>query len=405
MAAVACLTAGFAVPAGASWGASHTGAAWGRATSLPPAPAPSASVSGDTVELSWPPASLADGTAPSGYRVTRYAADGTASGTAGSCAHGSGSLSCSDSPVPPGTWTYRLQVGLAGWLGPTGPASEPVVVADPGAGLDVTAPTISALVVAKAEGGAAGFVRKGGGYHVYAAAADGGSGATGVSTVHADVRAVTPGTTAAPLSPGMFVVDGKAYGYRSALLQAATTLVDGVRDVSVTAADLAGNRSTSSATVVVDSTPPMAIDVQAVNGGVAGRPDGADRLIFTYSEPVDAPSIITGWDGSTTTVAVRVVRTGGSSVFDVWNLDSTPVRIGTVTSAQRYTAGSVIFHPSQLVRTGNTLVLTLGPPDGSTTAGSADTLRWTPAAGAVDRAGNALPTTARNETGPVDIDF
>ena len=51
------------------------------------------------------------------------------------------------------------------------------------------------------------------------------------------------------------------------------------------------------------------------------------------------------------------------------------------------------------------LVLTFGAPDGGTSSGAADTLRWTPAAGTVDRAGNALPTTARNETGPVDVDF
>jgi hypothetical protein len=47
----------------------------------------------------------------------------------------------------------------------------------------------------------------------------------------------------------------------------------------------------------------------------------------------------------------------------------------------------------------------IGSPSCNHSEGSSATLTYVPTAGPTDRAGNALPTTALNETGTADRDF
>jgi hypothetical protein len=62
--------------------------------------------------------------------------------------------------------------------------------------------------------------------------------------------------------------------------------------------------------------------------------------------------------------------------------------------------------PSTMVRSGNSITITLGTQSGpGTTAGGNGTMAWTPSASATDRAGNPTSTTARNETGTADREF
>jgi hypothetical protein len=59
-----------------------------------------------------------------------------------------------------------------------------------------------------------------------------------------------------------------------------------------------------------------------------------------------------------------------------------------------------------MVLSGSTITVTLGTP--SVTAGTASgngTMKWAPSSSVTDRAGNAMSTTAVNETGTVDKDF
>ena len=69
-------------------------------------------------------------------------------------------------------------------------------------------------------GGVGGFIKKGGTYYVYANVTDTGNPASGVSTVNANVSAITSGSTAATLTAGTFTVDGVSYNRRSASLTA-----------------------------------------------------------------------------------------------------------------------------------------------------------------------------------------
>lgn len=61
--------------------------------------------------------------------------------------------------------------------------------------------------------------------------------------------------------------------------------------------------------------------------------------------------------------------------------------------------------PSSMVRSGNAITITLGTQSGTTATLGNLQLTWTPVTGPYDRAGNALPTTARNEAGTSARDF
>ena len=60
--------------------------------------------------------------------------------------------------------------------------------------------------------------------------------------------------------------------------------------------------------MVVDNTAPTASTVQTANkaGGIAGRPEIGDTITFTFSEPIDPKSVLSGWTGAATSAVVRI---------------------------------------------------------------------------------------------------
>ena len=100
---------------------------------------------------------------------------------------------------------------------------------------DFTPPAITATVAAKSLGGVTGYVRKGGGYYVYAnVAADTGNPASGIATVKTNAAELTSGQTEAALAAGTYTAGGVSYNYRSAELTATAT-VEGSKAYTVTA--------------------------------------------------------------------------------------------------------------------------------------------------------------------------
>ena len=179
---------------------------------------------------------------------------------------------------------------------------------------DFRAPSVEAGVILRSGGSVPGFVRQAGTYHVYArVAADTGDPAAGVATVTADVSAVTAAGATVPLLPGSYSVDGASYNYRSAPLAADVVLSEGARSYSVTATDGASNAATLSGLgVTVDNSPPAAADVQTANagGGTVGRAQLGDTLTLTFSEPIDPATVLSGWDGGSRNVVVRMTNGG-----------------------------------------------------------------------------------------------
>ena len=115
----------------AAWIATGTGVGGAHALSVPRANAPSGSVSGRNVTVTWPEVSLTTGAAADGYTVTRYSSAGTAEIVKASCAGTQTGLSCTENAVPPGSWTYTVSAKRALWVGAESDRSTAVSVGAP----------------------------------------------------------------------------------------------------------------------------------------------------------------------------------------------------------------------------------------------------------------------------------
>ena len=273
--------------------------------------------------------------------------------------------------------------------------------------IDTTGPVVSGAVIGKLQGGRPGFVKQGGTYHVYANVSD---PTSGVATVSANVSTVTTGSTVVALTSGAWTVDGTSYGYRSALLTASNPLTAGTKTFSITAADTVGNAGTTGGfSVTVDNTRPSPSDAQVANGGATvGKPEAGDIVTLTYSEAMEPVSILAGWDGTSTSVTVRVIQAGGQDRLQVWNAGNTaqlPVGQLRLGRADLVTA-NVAFTGSTMTLSGGVITVVLGTPSGATgTAAGTGTITWTPSATATDLAANACNAVNRTEGGAADIDF
>ncbi len=282
------------------------------------------------------------------------------------------------------------------------------------AAADWVAPTASSSVIGKSQGGVPGFIRQGGAYFVYANVGDSGGPPSGVASVTANASTITTGQSAAALTAGSFSIGGTAYNHRSAALTATASLAAATYNYGLTSKDVAANSRTQAGyTVVVDNTAPTASDVQTTNksGNTAGRPEIGDTIVFTFSEPIDASSILASWTGASTNVVVRITNAAGDplTVFNATNTAQLP--LGSVGLGRNdYVTASATFGAtgtaSTMVQSGNAITVTLGTASaGPSTASTNGTMSWTPSASAYDRAGNAETTTARSETGSADREF
>jgi hypothetical protein len=281
---------------------------------------------------------------------------------------------------------------------------------------DWVAPSVASSVIGKSQGGTAGFIHQGGAYNTYANVSDTGNPASGITSVAGNLSTITTGQTAAALSSGSFAIGGTSYNYRTGSLTANATLAAGTYTYSLTSTDGAGNsRNQSGYTVTVDNTVPTASDIQTTNksGNIAGRPDIGDTVIFTFSEPIDPNSVLSGWTGATTNVVVRIdnnIPTNDRlAVYNAANTTQLP--FGTVNLGRTdYVSANATFGvsgtASTMTQSGNAITITLGTASsGPTTAVSTGSMIWSPLATTTDRAGNAESTTARTETGTLDRDF
>jgi hypothetical protein len=170
------------------------------------------------------------------------------------------------------TYGYKSASVTAGSALADGSASFSVTASDVAANsgtmsgtatVDSTSPVVSAAVVANSSPSDAGFVKPGAAYLVYANASD----TAGLSTVTADVSALTSGQTALTLSActSSCTVGGVTYGYKSASKTAGATIPAGPTAFTVTATDKAANARASTGSVTVDTTGPTVSAVAIAN--------------------------------------------------------------------------------------------------------------------------------------------
>jgi hypothetical protein len=280
---------------------------------------------------------------------------------------------------------------------------------------DWVAPTTSSSVIAKTTAGSVGYIKQGATYYVYANVADEGNPAAGVQTVTANVSSITTLATAVSLTSGSYSVGAVSYNYRSASQTANIVLTANTYTYSITATDTGGRSATTNTwSVVVDNTAPAASNIQTANGGsIAARAEQNDTITYTFSEPIDPNTILSGWTGTSTSVVLRLNDGGGGNdtvtIFNSTN--TTQLNLGSVSLARTdYCSANLTFGAtgtaSTMVMSGNTVTVTLGTQSAAaTTAGANSTMSWTPSASAKDRADNAMPTTSKSESGGSDKEF
>jgi hypothetical protein len=149
VAGTAVLTGGVAL---AAWTIGSIGASGrGAARTLPSGPTPTVTASGTTVTVSFSQVTVGSAALGAltggGYTVQRFGSGATAQTMSGSCTStlsGPGStLSCTETSVPQGTWTYRVTPVLSGWKG--GESSGTITV-------DTTPPIVTVSSFAGASG-------------------------------------------------------------------------------------------------------------------------------------------------------------------------------------------------------------------------------------------------------------
>jgi len=117
-------------PAGASWSAGGSGTGSSKADTMPSVAQPSARVSGTSVTVQWPGASLPGAVPVAGYLITRVNATTGAPTTVGAgCAGVVAATTCTEIGVPAGSWTYSVVAVQNQWRGSPSAPSAAVSVA------------------------------------------------------------------------------------------------------------------------------------------------------------------------------------------------------------------------------------------------------------------------------------
>lgn len=190
---------------------------------------------------------------------------------------------------------------------------------------------------------------------------------------------------------------------------------DGTYDLRAILTDSDGNTTVSAVLAgrIVDNTGPSGIDVQATNGGTAGKIDPGDTIIFTYSELMDLNSILPGWDGSAPASISGTLANGSPDSLSFNGSGSQP-RIGTIELNANFmsnntavTIGASMTASTTSVGGVSRTVITMRITSGASnrTPNTAATLTWTPSASATDLAGNPMSTARVTESGSNDRDF
>ena len=189
----------------------------------------------------------------------------------------------------------------------------------------------------------------------------------------------------------------------------ASTLAQGTYTVQATQTDTSGNTGTSDAnTFTVDTRKPTAASITATNktGGTAGKIESGDTLTYTYSEPIAASSVWSGWNGADTAVHIKFAGRGNDTITVLTTADATSIKLGSVATNGDYVTTTTTFNATMAMSAdGASVIVTLGTPTNvSSSASPGRNMRWTPSAGVKDLAGNAAATTPYNQT-DTGVDF
>ena len=324
----------------AEWTSGASGAGVARSQPMPAGPTPQVSVVGRNVTVSWPSATLAGGEAVGGYRVRRLAANGTVATIGTACNTTQTGLTCTETGVAPGSWSYGVTALLGSWTGAEGVRTSATVSTPT---FTLAAPTTFSALPATVTGTIANYV--------------------GPATL--TFRLDHP-TTGLPLSasPAGVPAAGSA--------QVSVTIPAGVADGTHAIYAVGRGGDMVAATVLVDTTPPRPTALSTTNGGAtAGLAEQGDSISVTFSESLRASSLCGAWanDGTTKSltagVTVTITGDGGASSPDVLTVAA------PACGSSGFRFGSVNLGDKDFVKGGTAGTF------GAT--GTSSTITWTPA--------------------------
>jgi hypothetical protein len=109
--------------------------------------------------------------------------------------------------------------------------------------------------------------------------------------------------------------------------------------------------------------------VQTVNHGTSGKPEAGDEVLLTFAGAVNPNLILSGWDGSATSVTAHIGTYNSEDWLYVMDAsDSSWLSgLGGVDLVGNYSnAGGATFANSQMTLAGNTVTIELGTAFGNT---------------------------------------
>lgn len=117
------------IAAGAQWSTTGTGTAGAAATTMPNGATPTATARSNSVSLTWPAATFANGNPVAGYVIHRYnAVNGSQATVGAACAGVVTAVNCIEQSVPSGTWIYTDIPVQTNWTGVESQASSQVSI-------------------------------------------------------------------------------------------------------------------------------------------------------------------------------------------------------------------------------------------------------------------------------------
>ncbi|GAA3317630.1 OmpL47-type beta-barrel domain-containing protein [Arthrobacter ramosus] len=174
---------------------------------------------------------------------------------------------------------------------------------------------------------------------------------------------------------------------------------DGTHTVFYSATDVAGNVTSQTQTVKIDTTAPTVSAVTMANGGTAKTADSGDTLTIVFSTDMDAHTLCNGWDStSATQTASGTASISTGNVLTFSSPSCTAPALGSVSLGAAYNTGtSARSFTATMAWTQSTgdLVITFTSNGSGGTAGtglSPASPVYTPAPGAADKAGNPVGT-------------
>jgi hypothetical protein len=142
------------------------------------------------------------------------------------------------------------------------------------------------------------------------------------------------------------------------------------------------------------STLPAPADIQTTSGGGPhGTPAAGDAIVYTFASAPDPSLILTGWNGSATTVTLRISNYAKNDFVTILNgTTGAPLSaLGVVQLGNNYTnPQTVTTAGSTMTLSGNVVTVVLGTPTGkSFDQKKAGTMVWTAPSGTATESGAA----------------